>query len=122
MHGVPRHAATPDWTRFRERIVAGTAQDAIPRACELASSWLDLAPDERHARVAASIASEAQARFMLQALPLVRIGLRRDGGDEEARRIDATVSIDEDDTKFLLQSGDVPADVGLNGVERSSSC
>ena len=49
----------------------------VVRACELASRWLELSPDEREDRVAKSIADEAHARWMLQGLVLLQAKLRR---------------------------------------------
>ena len=62
----------PDWTRFHAATLAGTLQGEIPRACELAWSWLDLDTEERRRRVAGALFDEASARWMLQALPFVR--------------------------------------------------
>lgn len=78
-----------DWTRFHAATLAGTLQGEIPRACELAWSWLDLPAEERRRRVAGALFDEASARWMLQALPFVRRRLWRDAG------------IDPDDTPRL---------------------
>ena len=98
----------PDWTRFHAATLAGTLQGEIPRACELAWSWLDLAAEERRRRVAGALFDEASARWMLQALPFVRRRLWRDAG------------IDPDDTPrltaFLEMLGagrSTPADLGF---------
>ncbi|MCC6196172.1 MAG: CHAT domain-containing protein, partial [Burkholderiales bacterium] len=83
------HHRMYDWTRFHAATLAGTLQGEIPRACERAWSWLDLAPEERRQRVAGTLSDEAAARWMLQALPFVRRRLWRDAG------------IDPDDTPRL---------------------
>lgn len=57
----------PDWKRFHAAMLAGTLQGELPNACELAWSWVDLAPDERRARVVDAIRTEAAARWLLQA-------------------------------------------------------
>jgi CHAT domain-containing protein len=75
----------PDWKRFQAAMVAGTRATEISNACVLAWSWLDLPSEERRARVADGIRTEAAARWMLQALSLVRLRIWReadiDSGD-----------------------------------------
>ena len=75
-----------DWTRFHSATVAGSLQAEIPIACERAWSWLDLAADDRRARVAGAIADEPAARWMLQSLVFVYQRLLRDAGIDPATR------------------------------------
>lgn len=67
-----------DWTRYHAAVLGGTLQAEIPNACDRAWSWLDLAADERRARLVADIRGEDEARWMLQALPYVRQRLLRE--------------------------------------------
>ena len=80
-----------DWTRFHAAVLAGTLQGEIPKACELAWSWLDLPPDDRRDRTTEAIRNESQARWMMQALSFVRRRLIREAG------------VDPDDTPRLTQ-------------------
>jgi hypothetical protein len=100
------HERMPDWTRFHAGTLAGTLQGEIPRACELAWSWLDLAVEERRRRVAEAVRSEVSARWMLQALPFVRRRLWRDHG------------IDPDDTPRLTAFFDGVAADRLTPADR----
>ncbi|MGE0448190.1 MAG: CHAT domain-containing protein [Vicinamibacterales bacterium] len=79
----------PDWSAFRAGIVSGTRPAELADACACAWRWLDRTDDARRQEVEATVRSAIQARWVLEALPLLRRRLWRDAG------------IDPDDTAAL---------------------
>jgi len=67
-----------DWKVFRAAAVAGTLPAELANACSLAWSWLDLPREGIQNLVHNEITTESAAKYLLQALSLVRRRLWRE--------------------------------------------